>query len=76
MNSQREYAVESGTIAAARMAAPMIPMANSALAKEPARGSSALAASAADVMVRPRTWRVAAQVTTTKNPMTPVTPIR
>ncbi len=50
----------------------MIPSPNRAVAAEPARGSSASAASAADSIDTSWTCRVAAQVTTTKNPMTPV----
>ena len=57
-------------IVAARTLAPNSPTANSASASRPATGSSALAASAADVMVPPATPIVLAAATTMKIAMT------
>ena len=58
---------------AASSAAPTKPIANKALAIVPANGSSARAAWAASVIfVWPSLLRVAAHVTMTKKPITPV----
>ena len=58
---------------AASNAAPTNPIAKSALAIEPAKGSRARAAWDASVMlVSPSLFSVAAQVITTKKPMIPV----
>lgn len=48
VNSDREYAVDSGSTALARIAAPMRPIANRERANDPARGVRASAASAAE----------------------------
>ena len=68
--SQITNAVESGMIVAASTLAPNSPTAKSASASRPATGSSALAASAAEVIVPLATPMVLAAATTMKIAMT------
>src|SRR2546426_12112424 len=69
--SQITWAVESGRIDAAKSDALSRPKANSMLAHFPARGTRALAASAASVMLRwPEAYNVAAVQTMMTKTMT------
>jgi hypothetical protein len=66
------YAVASGTIAAARSAAPNSPAPNRNVANGPASGRNACATSLASSMRTPERWSVAAQAMAIDSPMTPV----
>ena len=72
MPSAIEYAVANGTIAAANNDAPNKPAPNNTVAKEPASGFNASAASFASFMCTPARLSVAAQATAIARPITPV----